>query len=501
MKQLYKPIAFSPIARLTQSIGAGDVVIPVDNVAAFPDAPSLATIGVDDTAETILYTAKTENSLSGCTRGVEGEAKTWNEGDSIGRNFTAKDHADIIANLQEFADHAANTENPHNVTAADVGAVPTTRTVNTKPLSDDVTLTAADVGAVPTTRTVNTKPLSDDVTLTAADVGAVPTTSGAQGQFLGFTATNTIGAVDAPKSKRIARFIVGTSTAGWTAADCDYLCDGTDDHVEINAAIQALPANGGVVVILDGTYNITANVILNKENTTLSGNGFSTILKDKMIEINSNSCKVSSLKTGFIYCKSSNNIITKTMAVGIGIYFDTFNNIVSENLLLEPPNARNPQGISCGGSNAIVTGNLIKGYHRGIEVSADGAALISNNIVLDCTYAGIEITTNNCVVTSNSLTNNRVGILVTGHKSLISGNRIDGYEHDGIQVFRGKFNIVSENNLVLGNGASSDYVNTTSVGKRPIAVHSIDSLIANNISIGKEIVDNGTNNTLANNKY
>lgn len=59
--------------------------------------------------------------------------------------------------------------------AADVGAVPTTRTVAGKALSSDVTLAASDVGAVPTTRTVNGKPLSANVTLAAGDVGAVPT--------------------------------------------------------------------------------------------------------------------------------------------------------------------------------------------------------------------------------------------------------------------------------------------------------------------------------------
>ena len=42
---------------------------------------------------------------------------------------------------------------------------------------------------------------------------------------------------------RAARFTVGT-TAGWTSADCDYLCDGTADQTEINAAITALPATG-----------------------------------------------------------------------------------------------------------------------------------------------------------------------------------------------------------------------------------------------------------------
>ncbi len=45
--------------------------------------------------------------------------------------------------------HIARTDNPHGVTAAQVGAVPTTRKVNGKALSADVTLTAGDVGAIP----------------------------------------------------------------------------------------------------------------------------------------------------------------------------------------------------------------------------------------------------------------------------------------------------------------------------------------------------------------
>lgn len=64
--------------------------------------------------------------------------------------------------------------------------VPKTRTVNGKPLEEDISLTAEDVGAamtghthtaeevdaVPGGRTINGKPLSEDITLTADDVGA-----------------------------------------------------------------------------------------------------------------------------------------------------------------------------------------------------------------------------------------------------------------------------------------------------------------------------------------
>ena len=59
--------------------------------------------------------------------------------------------------------------------ASDVGAVPTTRTVNNKSLNSNITLSASDVGAVPTTRTVNGKALSSNITLSASDVGALAT--------------------------------------------------------------------------------------------------------------------------------------------------------------------------------------------------------------------------------------------------------------------------------------------------------------------------------------
>lgn len=82
--------------------------------------------------------------------------------------------------------HSQTTGNPHNTTAAEVGAVPTSRTVNGHALSDNISLTAddvgarstnwtptaADVGAVPTSRTVNGKALSANITLNASDVGA-----------------------------------------------------------------------------------------------------------------------------------------------------------------------------------------------------------------------------------------------------------------------------------------------------------------------------------------
>ena len=55
--------------------------------------------------------------------------------------------------------------------------VPTTRKINSKPLSSDITLIASDVNAVPTTRKINGKALSSDITLSATDVNALPSTT------------------------------------------------------------------------------------------------------------------------------------------------------------------------------------------------------------------------------------------------------------------------------------------------------------------------------------
>lgn len=138
MAKLYPGIAFSPPTTLTENIGAADTIIRVADASVFPPAPNYATIGTDEDGETIEYAAKADGLLSGCTRGVEGMAKTWQKGEVIARNFTAADHNSMISaatDAQQTAD----------------AAVPKTRTINGKSLSSNITLTPADIGTLTTT--------------------------------------------------------------------------------------------------------------------------------------------------------------------------------------------------------------------------------------------------------------------------------------------------------------------------------------------------------------
>ena len=78
-----------------------DVVttITVVSTSVFPAAPNIATIGNSASSETILYTGKTATTLTGVTRGWEGSAAAWADGDVISRNFTQYDHAQFVANI------------------------------------------------------------------------------------------------------------------------------------------------------------------------------------------------------------------------------------------------------------------------------------------------------------------------------------------------------------------------------------------------------------------
>lgn len=91
--------------------------------------------------------------------------------------------------------------------------------------------TASDVGAVPTTRTINSKPLSSNITLTADDVGAgAPATSAT----VTLTATGWTGSA-APFSQQVACSIVAADTPA-------IFIDPQTNSSDINANIEIVNA-------------------------------------------------------------------------------------------------------------------------------------------------------------------------------------------------------------------------------------------------------------------
>ncbi|MET3846881.1 hypothetical protein [Paenibacillus sp. OAE614] len=100
---MYAAMANSPGTELSADISASDTEISVLDASKLPAAPNLFTVGNDETAETILYSGKSGNKLTGCTRGFNGTAaKGWSTGAKVARNFTGYDHDTFIANIEDL---------------------------------------------------------------------------------------------------------------------------------------------------------------------------------------------------------------------------------------------------------------------------------------------------------------------------------------------------------------------------------------------------------------
>jgi len=61
--------------------------------------------------------------------------------------------------------------------------------------------------------------------------------------------------------KATATFIVAASDSEQPSR-ADWQCSGTDDDVQIQAALDALPATGGLVMLTEGTYDIQTTINL-----------------------------------------------------------------------------------------------------------------------------------------------------------------------------------------------------------------------------------------------
>jgi hypothetical protein len=89
--------------------------------------------------------------------------------------------------------------------------------------------------------------------------------------------------VDFPTSGggKTATFVIGPSSNSDSDA-YDYVTDGTDDDVQIQAAIDALPTNGGSICFREGTYTLgSATVTIAKNGVELFGMGAGTIITCK----------------------------------------------------------------------------------------------------------------------------------------------------------------------------------------------------------------------------
>ncbi|HGW3686950.1 TPA: phage tail protein [Proteus mirabilis] len=194
-KQTLEEVAKLYATKVELSTGLSKVQKSADaaNTNANSRVPSTRKVNNKPLSTDITLTA---SDVGAATPAQVNEAKTAasnaqaTANSGVSKADTAQKTANDAVSKANAAQTAANNAN----TNAN-GRVPSTRKINNKPLSADISLTAGDVGAatpaqvneaktaannantnangrVPNTRKVNGKPLSADISLTAGDVGA-----------------------------------------------------------------------------------------------------------------------------------------------------------------------------------------------------------------------------------------------------------------------------------------------------------------------------------------
>ena len=97
------------------------------------------------------------------------------------------------------------------------------------------------------------------------------------------TLLNTVNRSNISATHKITRsatlVIAASDSSAKSKAQADYVCGGTADNVEIQAALDALPDAGGEIHLLEGTYQLAATVTRAIDNVTISGCGYSTYVK------------------------------------------------------------------------------------------------------------------------------------------------------------------------------------------------------------------------------
>ncbi len=240
--------------------------------------------------------------------------------------------------------------------------------------------------------------------------------------------------------------------------NADYVCSSVDDHVQIQAAIDALPINGGTVLLLAGTYK--ANRIELSTGTTLAGVGWGTVLQQQPVA-NQRFIVQEGWATGDPDGRDTlYNITLRDMKIdgnnqamnGIGpidwrsnagcVEFQKVNNLLVCNLLIEDPWATGIELTRCTGVK-IVNNTVRRSADDGIAINEFCKhVLVSGNVIEDVAKIrrtggpmGIEVQDGSSFV------------VVTGNSISYRGAYVPGAAHGDAAGDIGCLNINSHNGV------------------------------------------------------
>ena len=99
---MYKGVVNSPETFLKENLVQGATTMYVADGSVFGTLPTLAVIGDDESAETVLVES-VDGGVYTIKRAFEGTAKDWSKGATVARNFTNYDYQAVIDNIDELS--------------------------------------------------------------------------------------------------------------------------------------------------------------------------------------------------------------------------------------------------------------------------------------------------------------------------------------------------------------------------------------------------------------
>ena len=429
--------------------------------------------------------------------------------------------------ISTLINHINSTGNVHSVTAAQIGAAAASHThgagdINSGILSVERGGTGNSTGRSPTAtklataRTIRVNLASESAQEFDGSSNVTPGVNGILPVSHGGTGVSDLSQLGI-SGKRFANIVVGSSAAGWTAADVDYLCDGTDDQVEINAALSAVPSGGGRVLLLSGTYNCTANVTIAKAYTELcgvTGAKLNFTVGEKYVYCAKDHCVIRGITaTGIkysdpweygleedlhptIYLSSADRcIVTGCHIVRGEIFLNTCTNCIVSNNVMGQSNAFvDSIELKNGTGNTVVGNNLSGGFYAIILYNEKKVNVVGNTCTLHNEWsiyvtgcAGVNFTGNHISTTGGGeLTG---GKLINSRNIVLTGNYFANTgSGDGTP-----FQISSCYNIVMvGNTIITDHTATPiSVSNCTKGIYRMNNIIgASGISTGFSLSNN-----------
>lgn len=227
------------------------------------------------------------------------------------------------------------------------------------------------------------------------------------------------------------------------------ICDGTDDDVQIQAAIDALPSGGGTVMLTEGTFDYDTTVSLpgDGKRVTLRGVGYGTVLYS-----NSNSL---------------GTFIDMGVITGFGPSVIQTIEICHLTIRLDDDVTSNTNGID------------LSERHRGNV--HDCLFMTTTTARKLIAIMGADV--NNCIIRNNHCRLVHTGISLTGDldDNLIEGNIIDQPQYDGIYMD--------------GTGAAAGYAFKNTIANNQVEESGGDSLHLKLFRMGSIIGNSFTEST------